>query len=139
MNKWLKSILIAACCVFAAILMLCSLYEREEPAKPEAAEPGPGASAAPADGSSAATPGASPAQAVDEAAALEIYKPNCMACHGDQLQGTMGPPLTAVGSSMPPDQILTQIEKGGGGMPAFKGTLTDDQIRTLTNWLAAQK
>lgn len=141
MNKWLKSVVIAACCVFAVVLMFYSLNDREKPAEPPTAAPG--ASASPS-GSPAASPGASPsasapAQAVDEAAAMTIYKSNCLACHGDQLQGQMGPKLANVGSAMTADQIKTQITNGGGGMPAFKGTLTDDQIQTLTNWLAAKK
>jgi len=149
MNKWWKSIIIIACCAFSAVLMLYSLNEREKPAEPPAASPGASAPAAPA-GSPAASPGASPAASpgaspaapaagVDEAAAMAIYKSSCLACHGDQLQGQMGPPLTNVGSAMTADQIHAQILNGGGGMPAFEGTLTDDQIQTLTNWLAAKK
>lgn len=143
MNKWLKSILIIACCAFAAVLMMYSLTEREKPAEPPAAAPGASGTASPS-ASPAGSPGASPsatapAQTVDDATAMPIYKSNCLACHGDQLQGQIGPSLKTVGSAMTAEQIQAQITNGGGGMPAFKGTLTDDQIQTLTSWLAAKK
>ncbi|MBW7456199.1 c-type cytochrome [Paenibacillus sepulcri] len=76
---------------------------------------------------------------VDAQAAEEVFKSNCVACHGDQLQGGMGPNLTAVGSSMDKESIYTQIVQGGNGMPGFEGKLTDEEIANLAKWLAAKK
>mgnify|MGYP000933082552 CR=1 FL=1 len=123
MRKWILPVLLTACCLYAVILMMFSLQEgtAEKSASPAPAESG------------------EPAKTVDVAAAQAVYKSNCLSCHGDQLQGQIGPNLTKVGSSMSEDQIRKQIENGGGGMPGFKGTLSDDQIGTLTAWLAAMK
>ncbi|MBB6733569.1 c-type cytochrome [Cohnella zeiphila] len=128
MRKWLLPVLITACCAYAAVMMMVSLQQDESPAEPP-----------PSSSSASASPSAAPATTVDEAAATAIYKSSCLSCHGDQLQGQIGPNLTKVGSAMTADQIRTQIENGGGGMPGFKGTLTDDQVNTLTAWLSAKK
>ncbi|SFB53932.1 cytochrome c551 [Cohnella sp. OV330] len=68
-----------------------------------------------------------------------IYKAQCIACHAADLSGGVGPNLTDVGARLSTDEISTRIHNGGGGMPAFKGTLTDDQINTLVNWLSTKK
>ncbi|MDG0792905.1 cytochrome c [Cohnella ginsengisoli] len=68
-----------------------------------------------------------------------IYKAQCIACHAADLSGGVGPNLTNVGARLSADEISTRIHNGGGGMPAFKGTLTDDQINTLVNWLSTKK
>ncbi|MFC3799432.1 c-type cytochrome [Cohnella sp. GCM10012308] len=68
-----------------------------------------------------------------------IYKAQCIACHAADLSGGVGPNLTDVGARLSTDEISSRIHNGGGGMPAFKGTLTDDQINTLVNWLSTKK
>ncbi|WP_027094237.1 c-type cytochrome [Cohnella thermotolerans] len=130
MRKWILSVLLVVCCVYATVLMMYSLNDRE--AAPES--PSASQTATPS-----GSPSAQPSKPVDEAAATALYKSNCLSCHGDQLQGQIGPALTNVGASMTSDQIYKQIKNGGGGMPKFEGVLTDDQIRTLTDWLAAKK
>ena len=71
--------------------------------------------------------------------AQAVFKQNCISCHGDQLQGGVGPNLQKVGAAMTADQIAAKIGSGGGGMPPFKGQLKDDEIAALSNWLAAKK
>lgn len=71
--------------------------------------------------------------------AQAVYKQSCLGCHGDQLQGAVGPNLQKVGAEMTPDQIGAVIGNGRGGMPAFKGQLKDDEIAALSDWLAAKK
>lgn len=68
-----------------------------------------------------------------------IYKAQCLACHAADLSGGVGPKLTDVGARLSADEISSRIHNGGGGMPAFKDKLTDDQINTLVNWLSAKK
>ncbi|MFD0587465.1 c-type cytochrome [Paenibacillus sp. GCM10027627] len=76
---------------------------------------------------------------VDTAKAESVYKSNCMGCHGTDYQGGMGPALKTVGSVLSREEIYKKITKGGGGMPAFEGKLTEEEIVNLTNWLATFK
>lgn len=63
---------------------------------------------------------------------------NCMSCHGEDLSGGSGPALTNVGSDHSEDEIRTQIEEGGDGMPG--GLVTDEKkLDALVTWLASQK
>ncbi|MFK7691507.1 c-type cytochrome [Paenibacillus sp. HJGM_3] len=66
-----------------------------------------------------------------------IYKKRCMSCHGDGLQGRIGPKtdLTQVGGRLTAEQIEAQIRKGGNGMPAFQD-LKAEEIAALRDWLA---
>jgi mono/diheme cytochrome c family protein len=70
---------------------------------------------------------------------MPIYKDNCMACHGDQLQGGFGPNLTKVGSKRTKQAIVDQINKGSGKMPGFGSVLKPDQVEALAAWLAEKK
>jgi mono/diheme cytochrome c family protein len=47
--------------------------------------------------------------------------------------GNGGPSLKGTGVSM--ERALAQIRNGGGGMPAFKGTLTEPQIRDVAAYV----
>jgi mono/diheme cytochrome c family protein len=76
---------------------------------------------------------------LDTVAAEAVYKQSCISCHGGNLEGGVGPALTKVGGSMTETQILKQIEKGGGVMPAFKTTLKAEEIANLAKWLATHK
>jgi cytochrome c551 len=67
------------------------------------------------------------------------YKAQCVGCHAADMSGGVGPNLQKIGGKLTAEQISTQIHNGGGGMPAYKGTLTEDQITALTDWLAAKK
>ncbi|MFC5650314.1 c-type cytochrome [Paenibacillus solisilvae] len=67
------------------------------------------------------------------------YKAQCVGCHAADLSGGVGPNLQKIGGSLTAEQISTQIHNGGGGMPAYKGTLSEDEITALTNWLASKK
>ncbi|QHW30977.1 cytochrome c [Paenibacillus rhizovicinus] len=71
----------------------------------------------------------------------QAFRSNCVSCHGTDLQGRMGPAtnLTQVGKRMSKSQIAAQIQKGGGGMPAFSGRLTSSQIEELASWLSAKR
>lgn len=70
-----------------------------------------------------------------------IYKKRCMSCHGDGLQGRIGPTtnLAQVGGRMTAEQLDTQIREGGNGMPGFQNDLKPEQIAALKDWLAGLK
>lgn len=73
-------------------------------------------------------------------AAVELYKKECLVCHGPQLEGTMAKSkIDKVGAALTPEQIKNKIMNGGGGMIAYKDRLSEEQIDLLTNWLAAKK
>jgi cytochrome c6 len=81
-----------------------------------------------------------PAKAADAAA---TFKAKCAACHGADGSGN-----TAVGKSMhlrdlgsadvqkqTDSDLSTMISSGKGGMPAFKGKITDDQIKQMVTFI----
>ncbi|MNI58710.1 Cytochrome c-551 precursor [compost metagenome] len=72
-------------------------------------------------------------------AAEAIYKQSCLACHGVNLEGKIGPNLTNVGGKLTQQQIYKLVQNGKGGMPAFKSTVKDDEIANLARWLAEKK
>lgn len=92
----------------------------------------------------AETAPAQPAAPVDElAAAKELYAKNCMICHKDTGKGGK---VTIEGKTLEPEdltadkfknktdeKLFAYISDGvtDEGMPAFKGKLTDDQIKSV--------
>ncbi|MFD0768038.1 cytochrome c550 [Bacillus sp. CGMCC 1.60114] len=67
----------------------------------------------------------------------EIVKQNCTSCHGDQLQGAVGPNLQKVGDRLSKDQIQEVILKGRGNMPP--GIIPADQASKVADWLSKKK
>ena len=66
-----------------------------------------------------------------------LFQSNCGSCHvldAADTNGTVGPNL----DQLKPDRqaAMRQIENGGGGMPAFKGQLSEEQIQTLARYVA---
>jgi glucose dehydrogenase/cytochrome c5 len=59
-----------------------------------------------------------------------VFADNCSSCHGfDGTGGNGGPDLTAIPSAQDLNTVIDQITNGGGGMPAFSGQLTPEQIK----------
>ena len=88
----------------------------------------PAAPAAPAAG------GSSQASAAGKA----VFTANCASCHtlkSDNATGQVGPNL----DTLKPDAgtVSKQVLNGGGGMPPFKGQLTDKQIADVAAFVAA--
>ena len=66
-----------------------------------------------------------------------LFESNCGTCHTLADAGTtgkVGPNLDQAKPSL--QRAMTQIRNGGGGMPPFKGQLTDAQIRTLAKYVS---
>jgi ubiquinol-cytochrome c reductase cytochrome b subunit len=74
------------------------------------------------------------------AAGLQLFETeSCISCHAIAgTGGRKGPDLTTVGARLSPGQLTTRILNGGGGMPAYAGTLTPDQTTSLVAFLFAQ-
>ncbi|MFP7278071.1 cytochrome c [Exiguobacterium indicum] len=70
--------------------------------------------------------------------AEKIFANNCASCHGNNLEGNVGPNLTKVGSKYSSEEIQKIIKNGKGQMPA--GILKDDkEIMAVADWLAEKK
>ena len=70
--------------------------------------------------------------------AESVYKANCLSCHGADLGGGLGPELKNVDQRLSADELFTVIKEGRGQMPAFGGSLSDEEIQALVEWINAQ-
>jgi len=69
-----------------------------------------------------------------------LFSANCASCHTLAAAGTSG----TIGPNLDESQadlaaITEQIRNGGGGMPAFGGQLTDEQIEALAAYVAENR
>lgn len=87
----------------------------------------------PADSGNESQDGASENVAYDEEKAKAAYQ-SCVGCHGENLEGSVGPALKGTGLSA--DEILEVIENGKGQMPG--GLVTGEDAKNLAAWLADQ-
>jgi len=118
MQKYIMSGLFFTACIVAIVLMF-TLPGKEQVA--EEAKP------------------SMPEVVLDAASAETLVTANCITCHGDQLQGGVGPNLQKVGSEMTPEEIYSLVSKGKAIMPSFKGKLKEEEIANVAQWLAAKK
>lgn len=76
----------------------------------------------------------------EEALATEgktIFETNCATCHtlaDAGATGTVGPDLDQLKPEKP--LVETQVTNGGGGMPAFKGILSEEEIEAVSEYVA---
>jgi cytochrome c551 len=70
-------------------------------------------------------------------AAEQIFQQSCASCHGQNLEGKVGPNLQKVGSKYSKDEIKQIIEKGRGGMPG--GVIQGEDVDKVAEWLASKK
>src|SRR3954454_7420601 len=67
-----------------------------------------------------------------------LFSTNCAGCHtlkDANARGQVGPNL----DDLKPDQptVQRQVTNGGGAMPAFKGQLSDDEIKAVSQYVAS--
>ncbi|MGB6985010.1 MAG: PQQ-binding-like beta-propeller repeat protein [Candidatus Aquilonibacter sp.] len=85
-----------------------------------------------------AAPAASSARALvgNAGHGATVFAANCSTCHGATgLGGNGGPNLATIPSAKNLQTVLRQVTNGGGGMPAFKGTLTAQQISDVSAYV----
>ncbi len=72
----------------------------------------------------------------DAAAGKEVFAEQCSVCHGaDGLGGSGGPDLTTMPLAKEQAGAEKQVTNGGGGMPAFKGTLSEEEISNVAAYV----
>jgi mono/diheme cytochrome c family protein len=75
----------------------------------------------------------------DAAAGKQIFASNCSTCHGaNGTGGNGGPDLTSIPSAKSLQTVTKQVTNGGGGMPPFKGTLTQKQILDVATYVVQE-
>jgi cytochrome c6 len=127
-------IFLAICgCLFVAqltaVLVLAEVGEADEPANGESA------------GGETTPPPTEPTQAAGDATAgKEVFlgTAGCSSCHtlaDAGSTGNVGPNLDALKPSY--DAVVTQVTNGGGGMPPFKGTLSEQQIQDVAAYVSS--
>lgn len=66
----------------------------------------------------------------------KVYENNCLSCHGENGSGGHNGPNLQNSPKLDDDEaLLEQIKNGGGGMPGFKGTLSEDEINAVKEYL----
>ncbi|MBE1443046.1 c-type cytochrome [Paenibacillus sp. OAS669] len=138
---------IAALVTAAIALSGCNAKSATEGQAPPAASSSsqvmqPQGSAAPASPSpTPAAGGDSKSSSATAVNAESLVKQNCIACHGDTLdgKGSEKKNLQKIGSKMNQEQLVNQITNGGGGMPGFKSKLKEEEITAIAAWLEAKK
>ena len=82
-------------------------------------------------------PACSVSRPPDDASGAQVYSMLCSNCHGDDLEGGIGPPLgPGSNAADQPDSFLeTTIEHGRGRMPSFDSSLDEDQLVRLIDYI----
>jgi cytochrome c6 len=132
----------------AAVFVLAEVGEADEPAHEEPAEPAP-AEPPPPGGPTPAPPAEPPPPAApppsggaqgDPVAGKEVFlgAGGCGSCHtlsDAGTTGTIGPDLGSLAPSY--EATLEQVTNGGGGMPAFKDQLSEEQIQDVAAYVSS--
>jgi quinohemoprotein ethanol dehydrogenase len=74
----------------------------------------------------------------DASAGKTVFAGNCSTCHGLSAHGgNGGPDLTTRPNAKIVAKVIAQVQKGGGGMPAFETTLTPKQIADVAAYVVS--
>jgi quinohemoprotein ethanol dehydrogenase len=99
----------------------------------EAEEPAEGAEEA--EGGEEAAAGGAP----DPAAGKEVFAENCSVCHGASgTGGNGGPDLTTMPKAQEQKGAEEQVTNGGGSMPPFGGTLSEEEIKNVAAFVVKE-
>src|ERR1700760_2233869 len=120
----------------------------EEKREEEAAESGEAEGEESSEGGESAEEGADPAEEGGEAEGAEaagggdaeagtvVFSENCSTCHGATGHGgNGGPDLTTMPLAQSEAGAIEQVTNGGGGMPAFAGTLSEEEIENVAAYV----
>jgi mono/diheme cytochrome c family protein len=83
-------------------------------------------------GSAGKEAGGAEASGGDPEAGAEVFATNCAVCHGeDGHGGAGGPDLRTMPKAQEEATAIEQVTEGGGGMPPFGGTLSEEEIQNV--------
>lgn len=69
-----------------------------------------------------------------------FYSKGCQYCHRiSNYGGIDGPDLTTIGNRLSIQALKIRIVNGGKNMPAFGGSLSNDEINNIVAFLSSQK
>jgi mono/diheme cytochrome c family protein len=72
----------------------------------------------------------------DAEAGAVVFSENCSTCHGATGHGgNGGPDLTTMPLAQTEEGAIQQVTNGGGGMPAFGGTLSEEEIENVAAYV----
>jgi mono/diheme cytochrome c family protein len=68
-----------------------------------------------------------------------VFSENCSTCHGATGEGgNGGPSLLTMPLAQTEAGTIEQVTNGGGGMPAFKGTLSEEEIENVAAYVVQE-
>ena len=68
-----------------------------------------------------------------------VFSENCSVCHGATGHGgNGGPDLTTMPLAQTEEGAIQQVTNGGGGMPPFGGTLSEEEIENVAAYVAQE-
>jgi cytochrome c551 len=108
---WATAFPLAVLALAAGLAAGCGGNGDEETAEPPAAtepEPGLGATGA------------------------QLYEEHCQSCHAADGSGDIGPNLQTSSVAENLEEVMEQVRNGGGQMPPFEDTLTDEEIDVVS-------
>jgi mono/diheme cytochrome c family protein len=75
----------------------------------------------------------------DPQAGAAVFSENCSTCHGATgLGGNGGPDLTTMPLAQTEEGAIQQVTNGGGGMPPFGGTLSEEEIENVAAYVVQE-
>jgi mono/diheme cytochrome c family protein len=75
----------------------------------------------------------------DAMAGEEVFAENCSTCHGATGHGgNGGPDLRTMPLAKTEAGAIKQVTNGGGGMPAFKGSLSEEEISDVAAYVVGK-
>jgi cytochrome c5 len=127
---------ITACVFFTAGMLLTIVFVAKE-SEHEAGAETPATETEPAEPAPPPAPTETGAAGSDRVGKV-IFTTNCASCHtlaDAGTTGTVGPNLDDLKPAQ--DVVAEQVTNGGGGMPAFGGTLTEEEINEVAVYVSA--
>ncbi len=77
--------------------------------------------------------------AANAAAGKAIFADNCSTCHGALGRGgNGGPDLASIPNAKNMGRVIEQVTNGGAGMPPFKNTLSEQQIKNVAAYVTTK-